>query len=206
MVVSAAQFSLTAAARSEVWRLWTGHLVHYDLAHFVINAIGIGVPLALVDRRRRRAILLTMTLIAPAISVVLLAGAHFDEYRGASGLAVAVWVASALSLLWAHSARDRKSGASLLVIVAAKLAAEMAGVGHVWEGVAPLPLAHLAGAIAGLVAFALSSPRSRRCFCVAAGFSPRKCAYRSNRRAEARIHTEADEADFLDPALSTAQY
>jgi rhomboid family GlyGly-CTERM serine protease len=154
VVVNAAQFALTATARGEVWRLWTGHLVHYDVAHLVTNAIAIAVPLSLVDRRSRRAILLAMTLIAPAISVVLLAGAHFDEYRGASGLALAVWVTSALSLLGTHSARDRKTGAALLVLVVAKLAAEMAGLGHVWEGVAPLPLAHVAGSIAGLIAFA----------------------------------------------------
>ena len=85
---------------------------------------------------------------------MLLAAAHFDEYRGASGLALAIWVASALSLLGAASPRDRKTGAALLVLAIAKLAAEMVGAGHVWEGVAPLPLAHVAGSFAGLIAFA----------------------------------------------------
>jgi rhomboid family GlyGly-CTERM serine protease len=154
MVMSAALFPLTPAAPREVWRLWTGHLVHYDLAHLVTNALAIGVPLALIDRRSRRALALAMTIIAPAISVVLLASSHFDEYRGASGLAVAVWTASALFLLGASSPRDRQSGCWLLVIMTAKLAAELAGAGHVWEGVAPLPLAHVAGALAGLIAFA----------------------------------------------------
>jgi rhomboid family GlyGly-CTERM serine protease len=154
VVVSAELFALTtAAARGEVWRFWTGHLVHYDVAHLVTNAIGIGVPLVLVDRRSRRAILLALTLIAPAISVVLLAVAHFNEYRGASGLALAVWVASALSLLGAQAARDRRTGAALLVLAVAKLTAEMAGGGHVWESISPLPSAHLAGSIAGVIAF-----------------------------------------------------
>jgi rhomboid family GlyGly-CTERM serine protease len=158
--VSTDLFALTAAAsRGELWRLWTGHLVHYDIAHVVTNAIAIAVPLALVDRRNRRAILLSLILIAPAISLVLLAGAHFDEYRGASGLALAVWVASALSLLRARNARDRCTGGALLVIAAAKLLAEMAGVGHVWERVAPLPLAHVAGAIAGMMVWGVGERR-----------------------------------------------
>ena len=156
--MSAAQFALTAAAgRGEVWRLWTGHLVHYDAAHLITNAIAVAVPLALADLRSRRAILLAMTLIAPAISIVLLAAARFDEYRGASGLALAIWVASALSLLQTASPRDRMTGAALLVIAVAKLAAEMFGAGHVWESVAPLPLAHVAGAIAGVITFACST-------------------------------------------------
>jgi rhomboid family GlyGly-CTERM serine protease len=155
VVMSAAQFALTAAAgHGEIWRLWTGHLVHYDVAHLVTNAIAIAVPLALVDSLIRRRIVLAATIIAPAISIVLLAASHFDEYRGASGLALAVWTAAALSLLGATSLRDRRTGAALLVLGVAKLAAEVVGAGHLWEGVAPLPLAHVAGSIAGLIAFA----------------------------------------------------
>jgi rhomboid family GlyGly-CTERM serine protease len=147
-------FALTpAAAHGEIWRLWTGHLVHYDLRHFLTNAIAIAVPIALVDHRSRRSILLSMTLLAPLISLTLLAGAHFDEYRGASALALAVWVASALTLLRGRSASDRSTGAALIALAIGKLAFETAGAGHLWTEVAPLPLAHAAGAIAGVIAF-----------------------------------------------------
>lgn len=153
--MSPTQFALTAAAaHGQVWRLWTGHLVHYDFAHLITNAIAVAGPLALVNGRVRREILLAMTVVAPAISIVLLGAARFDEYRGASGLALAIWIASALSLLGSAFSRDRKTGAALLGLSVAKLAAEMVGAGHVWEGVAPLPLAHIAGAIAGVALFA----------------------------------------------------
>ena len=147
-------FALTpAAAHGEIWRLWTGHLVHYDFRHFLTNAIAIAVPIALIDRRSRRSILLSMMLLGPMISLALLAGAHFDEYRGASALALAVWVASALTLLRGQSASDRHTGAALIALAIGKLAFETVGAGHLWTEVAPLPLAHAAGAVAGVVAF-----------------------------------------------------
>jgi rhomboid family GlyGly-CTERM serine protease len=154
VVVSAELFALTpAAAHGEIWRLWTGHLVHYDFRHFLTNAIAVVVPLALLESRSRRSILLSMTFLAPMISLALLGGAHFDEYRGASALALTVWVASALTLLRAQSASDRHTGAALITLAIGKLAFETAGAGHLWTEVAPLPLAHVAGAIAGVIAF-----------------------------------------------------
>jgi membrane associated rhomboid family serine protease len=175
-VVTAGQFALTAAAlRGEWWRLWTGHFVHYDIAHLTTNAIAALGPLALVEWPSRRRLLLTIPIIAPALSLLLLAFARFDEYRGASGLALALWVGAALTLARAGgpavwdtreasvvraTARDRQTGYALLFIVAAKLAAEAAGAGHVWHGVAALPLAHVAGSLAGVFAATLStSPR-----------------------------------------------
>jgi rhomboid family GlyGly-CTERM serine protease len=152
--MNAELFALTPhAAHGEVWRLWTGHLVHYDLRHLLTNAIAIAIPLALADRGSRRSILLSITLLAPAISLVLLACAHFDEYRGASALALAIWVASALSLLRAQTASDRHTGAALITLAIGKLAFETAGAGHLWTEVAPLPLAHAAGAVAGMIVF-----------------------------------------------------
>jgi rhomboid family GlyGly-CTERM serine protease len=152
-------FALTpAAAHGEIWRLWTGHLVHYDLRHFLTNAIAIAVPIALADHRSRRSILLSMTLLAPLISLALLAGADFDEYRGASALALAIWVASALTLLRGQSPSGRHTGAALIALAIGKLAFETAGAGHLWTEVAPLPLAHVAGAIAGVIAFTQSRP------------------------------------------------
>jgi rhomboid family GlyGly-CTERM serine protease len=175
--MNAELFALTpAAAHGEVWRLWTGHLVHYDFRHLLTNAIAIAVPVALADRRSRRSILLSMTLLAPVISLVLLAGAHFDEYRGASALALAVWVASALSLTLANTASDRHTGAALIVLAIGKLVFETAGAGHLWTEVAPLPLAHVAGAMGGFIAFLAIWSRQKRT------------------------------ASRLDPTINTAQY
>ena len=179
-MVTAEQLSLTSAAlRGEWWRLWTGHLVHYELRHLITNVVAVVVPLALVDRPTRRRLLLAIPIVAPALSVLLLTCARFDEYRGGSGLAMALWVSAALILarqsapsgaaaassadgraagaldLAAEAARtaarDRRTGCALLVIVAVKLASEAAGTGHLWHGVAALPLAHFGGALFGLL-------------------------------------------------------
>jgi rhomboid family GlyGly-CTERM serine protease len=152
--VNAEVFALTAsAARGGVWRLWTGHLVHYGIAHLATNVFAIGVPLTLVDRRDRWAILVALMTLAPAISIALLTSTRFDEYRGASGLAMAVWMMAALSLMGKEARNDRRAGVTLLLLVVAKLVAETMGTGHVWAGVAPLPLAHVAGAVAGVIGF-----------------------------------------------------
>jgi membrane associated rhomboid family serine protease len=148
--LNADALALTAAARTEVWRLWTGHLVHYDLAHLVTDAMAVAVPLALVDRARRCAILLALPLIAPAVSLALLAAGGFDEYRGASALAMAIWIIASLSLLESKGRTDRACGSALLILIITKLAAETAGLGHVWHGIPPSPLAHACGAVAGL--------------------------------------------------------
>jgi rhomboid family GlyGly-CTERM serine protease len=158
VVVNAELFALTpAAGHGEVWRLWTGHLVHYDLAHAMTNALAIVLPLSFLDRRSRNAILMSLTVIAPAMSVALLASTHFDEYRGASGLALTVWMASALVLLQT----DRATGVSLLLLAIAKVGAEFGGVGHVWSAVPPLPLAHFIGACAGIALYLIGRTVSR---------------------------------------------
>jgi membrane associated rhomboid family serine protease len=172
VVVTAEQFALTPVAlQGEWWRLWTGHLVHYDALHLTTNVIASGVPLTLLDRKARWHLLVAMLLIAPALSVFLLMHAGFDEYRGASGLALAVWAAAAITLLRSGSSssrapfasndfasarlateRDRATGWALIFLAATKLVAETAGSGHVWIAVPALPFAHLAGALLGVLA------------------------------------------------------
>jgi peptidoglycan/LPS O-acetylase OafA/YrhL len=114
--------------------------------------------MSLIDRCSRRSILVIMAFLAPLISLVLLGDAQFDEYRGASAIALAVWVASALALLRAQNAGDRHIGAALIALAIGKLVFETAGAGHLWTEVTPLPLAHVAGAAAGLIAFLAIRP------------------------------------------------
>jgi hypothetical protein len=79
-------------------------------------------------------------LAAPCIALAVRAG-FAGEYRGASGLVVAMWVfAGVLS-------RHRV----LLAIVAAKLAAEALGLLPSHDGFVTVSIAHYAGAAAGLV-------------------------------------------------------
>ncbi|HEX9010588.1 MAG TPA: rhomboid family intramembrane serine protease [Holophagaceae bacterium] len=144
-------WSLTADALREPWRLWTGHLAHYDWEHAAANAVALLVPLVLLPPTERRRAALALLLAAPLLSLVLLPGLGGGEYRGASGLACALWTLAGL-----HLACRRESatvGLLLLGGLGLKLAAEVAlGSGFLvrTEGWQSLPAAHLWGAILGL--------------------------------------------------------
>ena len=119
--------------------LWTCHLAHWGWQHALLNAVAAVPPLVVIRRRWRLALFLL--LAAPLISLAVRAG--FDgEYRGASGLVVAMWVYAGIA------ARNR----AMLMAVAAKLAAEALGVVPGHGGYVTVALAHYAGATAGAVA------------------------------------------------------
>ena len=145
------RFERTSIAAGEAWRLLTGHLVHLDLQHALLNVIGL---------------CLLWTLFAgffsagEALFILLLSMASIDVgfwlldpslqwYVGASGLLHGVMAAGTLQLL---RLRDRIAWPTLALFLA-KLAWEQ------WQG--PLPLestgpvivnAHLYGAAGGLAA------------------------------------------------------
>lgn len=142
---------LTADALREPWRLWTGHLAHYGWEHAAANAVALAVPLILLPAAMRRRAILALGVIAPLLSLALLPGLGGGEYRGASGLACAVWALAGL-----HLAGRRESAPVGLVLLGGlglKLAAE-AALGACFlvraEGWQALPAAHLAGALLGL--------------------------------------------------------
>lgn len=118
--------------------LWTCHLAHWGWEHALLNAVAAVPPLVVMRRRWR--IVLFVLLAAPLVSVAIRAG--FDgEYRGASGLVVGMWVFAGIA------ARNRL----MLLVVAAKLAAEALGLMPAHEGFVTVPLAHYAGALVGLI-------------------------------------------------------
>lgn len=140
--------SLTPAAADEWWRLWTGHLVHWDGAHLWLNALAFAAPACLLDARTRRVLLAAIFAAAPAVSAVILTVPRLQEYRGASGLALALWAAAAVVLI---SRGDRSAGFVVAALTAAKLSLEASSVA-LWKlEFQSLPEAHVAGAVAGLV-------------------------------------------------------
>lgn len=91
-------FALTAEALREPWRLWTGHMVHFGWEHTLANAIALAVPWILVGRAGRRRLALSTLLVPPLLSLLLLPSIGEAEYRGASGLACALWALVGLQL------------------------------------------------------------------------------------------------------------
>jgi membrane associated rhomboid family serine protease len=129
--------------RGQWWRLWTGHLVHYSAAHLLLNATALVPPLVLTPARRRMAI--WSLIAAPLLSLLLLATSTFDEYRGASGLIVGIWLYVSVEL-W----RDHKRIAiAMITAITLKLLLEATNTLPWSNAIAPSHAAHYLGAILG---------------------------------------------------------
>jgi rhomboid family GlyGly-CTERM serine protease len=157
-VVTALEYRRASVAAGEWWRPVTSQLVHWSWPMAVTD---LGVCLLagiLVEARSRQRLagLLTAACLAVAASVHLLAPT-IDRYRGASGIAIALSFAAAVGFLGARRRSVRALAAATLLLLAAKIAVEA------WTGAAVLPWglpegirlasqAHVAGAIAGILA------------------------------------------------------
>jgi hypothetical protein len=143
-------WSLTAAAlHGEPWRLWTGHLAHWGAGHLVVDAIAAVPPLLLLRGRDRWRYVMWAIAAAPLISLGILATTPGVVYRGISAIVVGLWV---LVPLREGGAR----GAILLGLCLVKLGIEMATPVRLGLAeVAPLPVAHLLGALSGVTAHLL---------------------------------------------------
>lgn len=154
-------FSLTRAAlEGELWRLWTGHLVHYDFGHLAFNVLAALPPFVLIGRKARIALLAQLIIIAPLLSLVLLFVGGFGELRGASGLIVAAWCSSGIILM-----RERRLIESLLLLaaIATKLVLDRYQLAPLsGGGFTVSTAAHAAGAMLALVTAPLIGPRALR--------------------------------------------
>lgn len=144
-------FALTAEALKEPWRLWTGHITHFGWEHALINLTALAIPTLLAHPKERLRIVLSLLVVAPLLSLMILHQLEGGQYRGASGLACAIWALVGLRL-----ARKQESpwlGVLLLGLLSLKLILEARlGSGLVHSGVWQLlPIAHLGGAGLGLV-------------------------------------------------------
>lgn len=158
-----------AALLAEPWRLLTGHLVHVNWTHALVNT-GAWLLLARLfapqlDARRQ---LLSLLLGATFISLALAAWhPSIQWYRGASGALHALFFASTITtLVSAMRARSWRSGGIPLALLAGgwlKVALEQPGGSATpyseWLAAATVPQAHLLGAIAGTVLGPLMAKR-----------------------------------------------
>jgi rhomboid family GlyGly-CTERM serine protease len=109
-----------ALAQGELWRLWTGHWVHFSPSHLAWNLLVVVAVGAHLERLRPGLLLRHTLLVAPLLSLTLLVGEPAMQiYGGLSGLATSLAVLLALHLCSTRS--DRFLGSGLLVLVSAKL-------------------------------------------------------------------------------------
>ncbi|MEE8107501.1 MAG: rhombosortase [Planctomycetota bacterium] len=142
------------AGGSGWWQLWTGHFVHLDPAHLLLDA---GAAAIILCRLRRLHALLWMP---PLVGIgVLLSRPDLASYAGLSGVLHGLAVLQAFELAAEPGASRRRRAAAygLGAIVILKAVAETvldtrlftAGIGL--SGV-PVGEAHLTGALCGLAA------------------------------------------------------
>lgn len=154
--------TLTAEALREPWRLWTGHLIHFGWEHALANALALAVPAILVRRQDRGRLLLAALVLAPLLSLALLPCLGGGQYRGASGLACALWAWVGLRL--AGRREPFAPGLLLLGGLALKLSLESSlGACFLtahsgWQTLSP---AHASGALLGLCLAGLGFPVRR---------------------------------------------
>lgn len=151
-------YDRAAVAQGEFWRLVTGSFVHYSPTHLGNSLLALLPAAWLIETRRRADVLPISISAALAIGVVLLVGEPgIVEYRGASGIGLALLAYAGLSGL--HGERRWRTVCQvLLLVLGAKLIAETAG----WQlrnwqtddaGFVPVLSSHLTGVAIGAAAY-----------------------------------------------------
>jgi rhomboid family GlyGly-CTERM serine protease len=151
----------------QVWRMWTGHLVHFNANHLLWD-LAVFLPAGVWLERTTPSLARWFYALAPlAISALLLTlEPTLSYYAGLSGLATGVLVLLALVQLRRDTAGPRWSWAGVLLLVAAKVVVELRAhaplVVRFDPGVRTVPLAHIGGIACALIAALLVALRSRR--------------------------------------------
>lgn len=151
-------YDRAAIGQGEFWRLVTGHLVHSDISHLGWNLAALLILGGLLETTPglgRRGLFLALGVGVIAVSAALWWGIPaLAWYCGLSGVLNAVYVVL-LAGVW------RQTGSGLLLVLlagnAVKIAVEaVAGVAlftdPLWQ---PVPAAHAAGYLAGMVVIAM---------------------------------------------------
>ena len=147
----------------QVWRAWTGHIVHYSSSHFIWNLViflAAGCWLEMIRPRSARWFYLACP---PVIAAALLIGEPtLERYAGLSGLASGVLIFLAFVQLSENNAEPTWFWVGVFGLVAVKVALET-GTGapllvHDFAGFRVVPLAHISGAACGLIAWAVTRP------------------------------------------------
>lgn len=152
------EFDRHALLAGEIWRLWTGHLVHYSWRQALVDgAVALVAGLIAARTYGMRRLLAALALAAPFISIgLLLAAPDCLYYRGSSGLAVMLSVMAGASL-WPRAGNVARMALAVMALsLAAKIAAEALLIAHGWSDM-PADVriswqAHLLGAFAGGIA------------------------------------------------------
>lgn len=170
-------YDRAAIADGELWRLMTGHLVHFSRSHLLYNLAVLGVATWFIEAHYRRDAIALHLLAGSLIGVALFLGEpHMRIFGGASGIAYASVFYVALRGL-TETLRWRLMCVSLCAIVIVKLLIEWLW-GWSLAANAPgaqfvsVPLSHLVGIASAAILYLWTAatsaltliPRLRRMF------------------------------------------
>jgi rhomboid family GlyGly-CTERM serine protease len=184
-----------ALLAGQVWRAWTGHLVHFGWQHALADGMMLLVATAIVAHFRGWGVTALVWLAgAPLVSLGLLATApDLQVYRGASGMATMMGTAAAC-LLWRDDPGSRGVIVLLAMGVAIKLLLDAGGAmpGYTTPDYTTLPdgirvvwQAHAWGAILGVAFAALIADRNQK------AWAPVQISSRGERYAAAATRPNA---------------
>ncbi len=147
----------------QLWRLWTGHLVHFGWRHLVADAAVLLLAGLWLEPLAPRSTRLFLALAPLAISALLLgADPQLAFYGGLSGVAVGLVVLLALVQLRRDRVAPRWLWPAVLALVAGKIVLEAFTntplVSDFAADIKVSSLAHLGGAACALLAW----PRAAR--------------------------------------------
>lgn len=148
-------YERTALFHGQFWRLWTSHWIHFSPSHLTWNLLVVLVAGTWLEKLHPGRLPRFALFAAPVIGLTLLGFAPaMHTYGGLSGLAVGLVTTLALTqslrqgpgqMLWTLC----------LVAIAGKLAFELLvtpfGFARFAPGIQASPLAHVAGAAAGVI-------------------------------------------------------
>lgn len=111
-------YQRTAISDGEVWRMWTGHWVHFGWPHFVVDTGLFLILGCMLERPHRRAALTALVLMPLLVSAVLLIfDPAMERYAGLSALNLGLLLYLALQG-WQRDWRDWFWPAVLVIYVA----------------------------------------------------------------------------------------
>ncbi|MEY4689377.1 MAG: hypothetical protein RIR76_3400 [Verrucomicrobiota bacterium] len=152
----------SAVLAGQVWRLWTGHLVHVTTSHLLWNLALVIAAGGWLERLAPTATRWFYAATPPLIgATLLLLEPDLARYGGLSGLGAGLIVLLALRQR-STPAESRGIWNAVLGLVALKVGLETwTGAPLLAEGIHSVPLAHVAGITCAIVAHLLGS-RGRR--------------------------------------------
>lgn len=151
----------------QLWRLWTGHLVHFGRSHIFWDLcvfVPAGIWLERLHPRIARWFLAASPVFISAL--LLLCDPTLERYGGLSGVATGVLVLLACCRLRGGPNEPPWFWIAVLVLVAVKIGLELfSGTTLLVSGfttVRNVPLAHVGGALAAVLLWLVSARGDRR--------------------------------------------